>query len=172
MIADELNQAVLIKLRGKCLGDAIDSNQLGGPFADLVLSLVDDQVCARIVECDGGIRGEVFKQAKMLLGVRVLFEALNAEHSKYTFLRDQGQIDHRSGRLRHTAVDECPTRMFVGCDVLRELCRNVVEQNRLAIVNTPDRELIFVVGTPRIRRITLAVFDRKAVFDQVPLRPV
>jgi hypothetical protein len=30
LIADKLNQAVLIKLRGKCLGDAIDGNQLGG----------------------------------------------------------------------------------------------------------------------------------------------
>ena len=49
LIADKLNQAVLIKLGGKRLGDAIDGDQLGGTFADLVLSLIDDQICARIV---------------------------------------------------------------------------------------------------------------------------
>ena len=118
LIADKLNQAVLIELRGECLGDAIDGDQFRGTFADFVLALVDDQVCVRIVERDGGVGGEVFKQAKMLLGVGILFEALNAEHAENTFLRDERQIDHRSGRLRHAAVDECPARVFVGGDVL------------------------------------------------------
>ena len=108
----------------------------------------------------------------MLLGVRILFEALNAEHSENTLLRDQRQVNHRSGRFRDAAVDQRPAGVFIRGDVFRKFRRDVVEQDGLAIVDTPDRKLIFVVGAPRVRCIPLAVFDREAVFDQVPLRSV
>jgi hypothetical protein len=61
LIAHKLNQAVLIKLCGKRLRDAIDGDQLRCPFANLVLTLIDRLIRARIVECNGGIRGKVFK---------------------------------------------------------------------------------------------------------------
>ena len=57
LVADELNEAVLIELGGKRLGDAIDGHELRCAFADLVLALVDRLICAGIIECDGGICG-------------------------------------------------------------------------------------------------------------------
>ena len=62
--------------------------------------------------------------------------------------------------------------MFVGGDVLREFRRDIVQQNGLAMVDTPDGKLIFVVGAARIRRVALAVFDGQAVFDELLLGPV
>ena len=117
LIAHKLNQAFFIELRGKRLSDAVDRNQLRCTFADLVLPLIDRLICARIVECDGRIRGEILKQAKMLLRVGILLEALNTEHSKNPFLRDERQINHGGRRLRHAAVHERPARMFVGRNI-------------------------------------------------------
>ncbi len=39
LIADELNQAVFIELRGQRLGDAVDGNQLCRTLADFALAL-------------------------------------------------------------------------------------------------------------------------------------
>ena len=113
LVSDELDQTVLIELRGERLGDAIDGDQLRGTLADFVLALIDDQVGVRIVESDGGIRGEILEQADVLFRIGVLLEALNAEHAEHALLRDERQIDHRGRRLRCAAVFQSPARMFV-----------------------------------------------------------
>ncbi len=100
LVADKLDEAVLVELRGERLGDAVDGDQFGGALADLVLALVDDQVGVGVVERDGGVGGEVFEQAEVLLGVGVLLEALNAEHAEHALLRDEREIDHGGRRLR------------------------------------------------------------------------
>ena len=71
-----------------------------------LLPFVDHPIGARVVQRDGGVGGQVFQQAKVLLGVSILLEALNAEHAQNALLRDEGQIDHRGGRLGHAAVFE------------------------------------------------------------------
>ena len=45
-------------------------------------------------------------------------------------------------------------------------------QDRLAMVDAPDGELILVVGAARVGRVALAVFDGEAVFDEVLFGPV
>ena len=68
------------------------------------------QIGVGVVERDGGVGGEVFEQAEVLLGVGILLEALNAEHAEHALLRDERQIDHRCGRLRGGAVFESTCR--------------------------------------------------------------
>ena len=62
--------------------------------------------------------------------------------------------------------------MLVGGNVFGVFRRDVVDQNRLAMVDAPHRELILVVRTACIGRVALSVFDRQAVLDQVLLRPI
>lgn len=96
----------------------VKQNQFRGPFADFVLPLIDGQVRVRVVERDGGVGRQVFEQAQMPLRVRVLPETLDAEHAQNAFLRDKRQIDHRSRRLRNTAVFEHSARVRIRRDVL------------------------------------------------------
>src|SRR5581483_1694875 len=108
----------------------------------------------------------------MLLLISVLLKALDAEHAENTFLRDERQIDHRGGRLRQAAIFQGVPGVFVGSDVLRILSGDVVQQNRLAMFDTPYGQLILVLGAARVWGVALAVFDGKRVFDQISLRPV
>ena len=126
-----------------------------------------------VVERDGGVGGEIFEQAEVLLGIGVLLEALNAEHAEHTILRDERQVDHRGGRLRGAAVfEDAPWRAGRKECTSGNSVVDVVDQNRLAVVDAPDGELILVVGAARVRGVALAVFDGQAVFDEVLLRPV
>ena len=93
--------------------DAIDGDQFRRALADFVLALIDHLVSVGVVESDGGVGGQVFKQAEVLLGVGVLLEALNAEHAQHALLGNQRQIDHRGRRLRVAAVFERRRRVCV-----------------------------------------------------------
>ncbi len=41
----------------------------------------------------------------------------------------------------------------------------VVDEDRLAVLDAPDRELVAIPGVPRVRRIALAALDREPVLD-------
>ena len=172
LIADELDQAILVELRGERLRDAIDGGQLGGAFPDFVLALIDEMIGAGVVERDGGVGGEVFEQAEVLLGVGVFLEALHAEHAQNTVLRDERQVDHRCGRLCGAAVFEDAVGVLVRRNVLLGFGDDVVDQHRLAVVDTPDGELILVSGAAGVGGVALPILDGQAIFDQVFLRPV
>ncbi len=75
--------------------------------------MIDQQIGVGIVERNGGVGRKVFKQAQMLLGIGILFEALDAEHTEHTLLRNQGQINHRRWRLRNAAVFELAAGVLV-----------------------------------------------------------
>ncbi len=55
LLADELDQRFLIKLRGERLRNVVDGDQFRRALADFLLPLVDQQVGIRVVERDGGV---------------------------------------------------------------------------------------------------------------------
>src|SRR6185503_5165367 len=107
----------------------------------------------------------------MLLSVGILLEALNAEHAKHPLLRDQRQIDHGRRRLRLGAISESTARMSVFSNVFGSF-RYVVEQNRLAMIDTPNSQLVLVISAAGVWCITLPVFDCEAVLNDMPFGPV
>ena len=75
-------------------------------------------------------------------------------------------------RLCDAAVFKLSVRVLVGGDVFGILSGDVIDQNRLAVIDAPDGELVLFVGAPRVRCVALSVFDRKAVLDEVLLRSI
>ena len=57
--------------------------------------------------------------------------------------------------------------MLIVGNVFGGLGIDIVDQDRLAIVDAPDGELVFVVSGARVGRVALAVFDGEAVFDEM-----
>ena len=173
LVPDQLNQAILVELCGQRLGDAIDGAQLSSAFTNRVLLFIDDLVGIGIVERDGRVGCKVFEQADILLGIGVLLETLDGDDTEHTLLRDERQINHRRRRVRGAAVFERNAAgVLIRRNIAREFFLDVVEQNGLTMVDTPDGKLIFVVGATGVGSVALAVFDRQAVLDQALLRPI
>ena len=154
------------------LGHAPRALRLLEQPADLPLVLVELAVGVGVVEGDGGVGGQALQDVQVMLGVRVLLEALDGDDAQDLVLGDEGEVDERLRRLRHGAVFEKLALLLVLADVAVVFRGQVVDEDGLAVLHAPDRQLVAIGGVARVGRVALALLDGQAVFDLVPLRVV
>ena len=102
----------------------------------------------------------------------MLLEALHTEHAQDAVLRNEGQVDHRGGRLGGATVFEQEGPVLVGRNIFLIFRLHVVDQNGLAVFETPDGKLILVARVAGVRRIALAVLNGQSIFNDILLRAV